>query len=980
MACFLGVFGRAINAETRPSADLLSVSIMLLLLDSGLDALQNETDRAAAHYLIGFGFEQTGALLARFGMAEEADVSSPLDNDHWYRLTLAFLHYLAGGYRVQALSALRQLIRLGRLQAAKDNHEYRFAAEALRQLYLGAQTPPRRGVNLVWRQLIFGDQAPDDSSARRIHRLVRSIRARRAVILRDLGQGSETNWLAARQITDARAVDFWRDYLQSLRNRDITTFTEEQRGPEPGFDRWLRPDRDLLVILPTGSGKTIVGELRAALTLTALGHAIWIAPTRALVRQIRKELRRAFEPLDVSVEELPTTEDFIPLDIEASRKLRHVAITTPEKLLALIRSNPQAVGRVGLIIVDEAQILLKERRGATVEFVLQQMRQLVPTCRYVLMTGFRDVESVLRGLLERLRGSTNEISTLVSDIRPTRRIYGIVTNDVTPNSIALIYPPGVQQETGTTTEPFEVVPRRVRLSSQAGALEIARRFLGAVTPADIRSVLFVNQNRSTETQAAELANANRAAPARLPTNDTARLRVELGRRSIIESTAVKAVAPHHAGLTALEQHLVEKWVHEELVRTVVATPTLAEGVNLPFDLSVVSFTQRFSTESGSQPVPVTEIQNMLGRAGRAGYVSDGICLLALQSPRPRPVHVLDQARPYFFRSTRQTDEYAGLSRLVSVALGVPISDPDWLEDLGGADFGEIQQLIAFVVDAVQDQTDKYEVLFRRLSAFPSVSGLLGIDIGQVTNRLTQLAVNLEHAASDSNGSLDPMLMEVLKRTGMPVSILKRYISALREAPNLHTWSEEDQIKWSDQVVFEAFEEAQSRNWYASLITGDDLPSLFGAIQRWRSGLPIGKIEAHWRLHSNDNMSRIAIGRFLNHRLSLLAQFWGALAVCDELVNAGLGQPQDAIKRSQTYVREGVSSVIQLEWLRALGGIDRVLAHVLADAVPLNDNDDPKKSIRDQLKAWHLDRGSIPGALTRLQRNALVGLLDEAFKR
>lgn len=99
-----------------------------------------------------------------------------------------------------------------------------------------------------------------------------------------------------------------------------------------------------------------------------------------------------------------------------------------------------------------------------------------------------------------------------------------------------------------------------------------------------------------------------------------------------------------------------------------------------------------------------------------------------------------------------------------------------------------------------------------------------------------------------------------------------------------------------------------------------------------------------------------------------------------LVNAGLGQPQDAIRRIQTYVREGVSSLIQLEWLRALGGIDRVLAHVLADAVPLDENDDPRKSIRDKLKAWHLDRGSIPGALTRLQRNALVGILDEAFKR
>jgi len=94
---------------------------------------------------------------------------------------------------------------------------------------------------------------------------------------------------------------------------------------------------------------------------------VWLLPSRALVRQAHRELTKAFEILNVRVEELPTTEDFEPFFIEDLPAGRYVAATTPEKLAALIRANPDSMRNVGLVILDEAQKLFDLKRGTTIE-------------------------------------------------------------------------------------------------------------------------------------------------------------------------------------------------------------------------------------------------------------------------------------------------------------------------------------------------------------------------------------------------------------------------------------------------------------------------------------------------------------------------------------------------------------------------------------------------------------------------------------
>src|SRR5581483_3870757 len=233
LACFLGAFGRAINASTDPEGDLLQVSIRLLLLDDALGRVDDPTEFESIHYLVGLGFEQTGELLARFSSANSEEPVSPLESDDWFGLTLALLHYLAGGHRVQALSVIRHLQRLARArQDGPFGAEYTSAARAFRALHSGWAAPNADGnaAPSIWGQLLFEDFQPRNATEKRITRLAKKIRDRKEVALYDLGLGFETEWLALRGINDPSAIEFWQGYLEELKKRGISSFTREERG------------------------------------------------------------------------------------------------------------------------------------------------------------------------------------------------------------------------------------------------------------------------------------------------------------------------------------------------------------------------------------------------------------------------------------------------------------------------------------------------------------------------------------------------------------------------------------------------------------------------------------------------------------------------------------------------------------------------------------------------------------------------------
>ncbi len=84
---------------------------------------------------------------------------------------------------------------------------------------------------------------------------------------------------------------------------------------------------------------------------------------------------------------------------------------------------------------------------------------------------------------------------------------------------------------------------------------------------------------------------------------------------------------HHAGLVSKQKQIVEDGFRDGFIKIIVATPTLAAGVDLPAYRVIIRDLKRH-TNHGFSYIPVLEYHQQAGRAGRPSYDTKGeaICL------------------------------------------------------------------------------------------------------------------------------------------------------------------------------------------------------------------------------------------------------------------------------------------------------------------------------------------------------------------
>ena len=92
-----------------------------------------------------------------------------------------------------------------------------------------------------------------------------------------------------------------------------------------------------------------------------------------------------------------------------------------------------------------------------------------------------------------------------------------------------------------------------------------------------------------------------------------------GSMSDIAKYITAGIAFHHAGMQVEERQAIEVAYKRGLVRIVCATSTLAAGVNMPARRVIV----RDLLVGGTQKLAPRNLQQMIGRAGRAGLDDRG---------------------------------------------------------------------------------------------------------------------------------------------------------------------------------------------------------------------------------------------------------------------------------------------------------------------------------------------------------------------
>lgn len=395
--------------------------------------------------------------------------------------------------------------------------------------------------------------------------------------------------------------------------------------------------KSAIVQMPTSAGKTKATELilRSAFLAERVSLAIIIAPFRALCHEIKDGLIEAFHNELIKVDELS---DVLQTDFEIAELLGHqqILVVTPEKLLYVLRHVPELAAHVGLLVFDEGHQFDSGTRGITYELLLTSLRSMIPkgTQKVLISAVISNAEAVG----EWLNGEPNVVEGTA--LIPTFRSVGFTSWLDQLGRIEYVDSRNAEQ-----SEFF--VPRvieRFNLGRRKG--ERTDRFFPEKTDGQAiglylglklvpnGSIAVFCGRKSTAASICEKAVdiIKRGAPVALPSEfsdaqEVARLThlyVEnLGHDAPVSQSAALGIFSHHGNTPHGIRLAVEHAMRGDLVRFVVCTSTLAQGVNLPIRYLIVT-----SIYQGMERIKVRDFHNLIGRAGRAGMHTEGSILFA----------------------------------------------------------------------------------------------------------------------------------------------------------------------------------------------------------------------------------------------------------------------------------------------------------------------------------------------------------------
>jgi len=404
--------------------------------------------------------------------------------------------------------------------------------------------------------------------------------------------------------------------------------------------------RAVVVSLPTSSGKTLIAQFRILQALNQFdferGWVAYLAPTRTLVRQVARRLRRDFEPLGVLVEqvspalEVDGVESELLREKDKDREFR-VLVTTPEKLDLMLRQDWEAkIGRpLTLVVVDEAHNIQEGARGLKLELLLATINAECRMAQFLLLTPFiSNAREVARWLGD---ANSDDIS-LAMDWQPNDRAICVVKPVKGALRKGKSYDYQLKLETVHTTRATlaidDLIPLDKDLNHKKSFSTISNQTDVAVAAAHQlmkRGPVIVMHARPdwVWSLAMEMKNDARR---RSVISDQVKLvqdflALEMGEYFPLIDLLSHGIGVHHAGLSDDTRALMEWLFENEELDYLVATTTIAQGVNFPVS-GVVMASHQYPY---GQDMPPADFWNIAGRAGRVDQGSLGVVVMAAEN-------------------------------------------------------------------------------------------------------------------------------------------------------------------------------------------------------------------------------------------------------------------------------------------------------------------------------------------------------------
>ena len=429
-------------------------------------------------------------------------------------------------------------------------------------------------------------------------------------------------------------------YIQRLRAAKRSTI-ELWPSQIEAAHRAIDPADDLVVALPTSAGKTRIAELCILRALASDQRVVYVTPLRALSAQVERDLAETFLPLGISVSSLYGSAGIGRADTETLREGK-IVVSTPEKLDFALRNDPTIIADVGLIVLDEGHMLGPNEREVRYEALVQRLlrRSDARLRRIVCLSALFPPPAEMSDLVAWYR--QDEPGTAVySTWRPTRQRFGIIRWVTAKDALG-----GIGPDTEAAArldikvegeEPF--VPRFVEVKAPPMGSRRRTPFPHNRNELTLAAAWqFIAQGKNVLVYCAERRSVEPLGmliikciehgvlqPLR-PMNQRFQDAVATGTEWLgPDHPAVLClqygVALHHAHLPRPFLNDVEKLFRSGDCPLTIASPTLAQGLNLSASVLLVPSIWR-----NREIIPAAEFANVAGRAGRAFVDIEGLVL------------------------------------------------------------------------------------------------------------------------------------------------------------------------------------------------------------------------------------------------------------------------------------------------------------------------------------------------------------------
>lgn len=445
-----------------------------------------------------------------------------------------------------------------------------------------------------------------------------------------------------------------------------------------------------VIKMPTSSGKTRIAELAIVHTLVTKrgSKCVYIAPYRALVYELERAFLYLFGDLGFRVSSVIgtyETDDFGDL-LTADAD---ILVMTPEKLDLLQRAQPEFLDNVHLFVLDEGQIVQDQHRGAKFELLLTRLKRRLPNARFLFLSAVVS-EETLEDFAQWFNASPKD-DVMTTDWRPS--IQRVAKFEWQREKGVIRYSPGedisllkefvsgvIKQNTYefTNIETGRINKKRFPETSHKSqtAAELAYRFaeLGPV-------LVFCSQTNFVEAVAKALESrldlarkTGKTIPSYLSnsvsTKTVSCAREWLGDNHRVTGFFKKGIAVHHGKLPDILRKAIEDDFRNRNFRILIATNTLAQGVNLPIRTVIVHSCWRHRIEELPERIPARDYWNIAGRAGRAGRETEGTIIHIVMSRRD------EKDYQYYLRRRRNVEAVQSALFKMLVDLIVKHLDPD----------------------------------------------------------------------------------------------------------------------------------------------------------------------------------------------------------------------------------------------------------------------------------------------------------------